>query len=333
MMTPLSSFADRCRGALLGTAFGDMLGAPVEGWSAPDVRSVYGEPPAADLLLAASAGRYTDDTQMTLATLRSLIRCGKVDAADCARACAAAFDPARRYGRSATAVLMAIRQGVDPRQTARMLFPQGSWGNGAAMRSAPIGLYGGHLPVDDLRALVADAVCCTHQHTEALDAALAQARIIGRFSRLAAGQAVDGASVLVELSNSCIDSRMTAALLEASRLLHAAAPVHAASEVLGCGVRSAESVPLALYAALRHLDAPSFAVLSTIACGNDTDTLAAMTGAVVGARYGAGCFPAEWHLALERGVDGYDALTSGADELAAQVSKAGLFVDFYRGMG
>jgi poly(ADP-ribose) glycohydrolase ARH3 len=326
-------FADRCRGALLGTALGDLLGAPVEGWTASEIQVVYGHPPRPLELLAASGGRYTDDTQMTLATLRSLLRCAAVDGADCARSCAAAFDADRRYGRSATAILTAIRDGADPRRTARLLFPQGSWGNGAAMRIAPVGLYCGHLPPQQLRPRIADAVCATHDHPEAVDAALVQAMAIGHLSRVAIGQPVQTEHLMKGLIAACDDAALTFALQKTIELLQTKADALEAAEALGRGVRSSESVPLALFVALRYLDDPTTALRAAVGCGGDTDTVAAMTGALVGALNGADCFPAPWHAALERGANGYDALLVGADALAGLVVQAGLFVDFYGVIG
>jgi len=333
MSSRVQQFSSRCRGALLGSAFGDVLGAPVEGWPAARIATEYGSPPDSTALFAADSGRYTDDTQMLLATLRSLLRSKGVDGADCGRACAEAFDPARRYGRSATAVLEAVRGGVDPRQTARLLFPQGSWGNGAAMRIAPVGLFCGHLPAAELRVRVAEAVCFTHDHSEAVDAALVLAMTVGRFSRLAAGQPVDGSRLLTELAEACIDATMHEALLLAAELLQQRMAIPKAAARLGNGVRSSEAVPLALYVAFSHLDAPMTAILAAVGCGGDSDTVAAMTGAIVGARHGDDCFAKNWHHSLEPGTDGYDALAAGGDALAMKTVEAGLFVDFYRGIG
>jgi poly(ADP-ribose) glycohydrolase ARH3 len=81
-MLDASVVSDRVLGGVLGGAVGDALGAPFEGlWShsIPD--------PAA--LIAGFAefegypnGQYTDDTQLTVATLRSIVRRGQIDPAD-----------------------------------------------------------------------------------------------------------------------------------------------------------------------------------------------------------------------------------------------------------
>src|SRR5205814_7451523 len=80
--------ADRVLGCVLGGAVGDALGAPFEGlWA----RSI----PEPAVLLSDYAefegfprGQYTDDTQLTVATLQSVVRAGCIDPADIARSIA-----------------------------------------------------------------------------------------------------------------------------------------------------------------------------------------------------------------------------------------------------
>jgi ADP-ribosyl-[dinitrogen reductase] hydrolase len=54
------------------------------------------------------------------------------------------------------------------------------------------------------------------------------------------------------------------------------------------------SVPVALFAALRHRDNPRQAIEAVLACGGDTDTNAAMTGAVLGSLHGPDVWPESW---------------------------------------
>ena len=77
---------------------------------------------------------------MAIALARSLVRLGRCDAEDCARAYAAEFQPGRGYGASAVRVLRALSQGADFRTIGEKYLPGGSFGNGGAMRIAPLGL-------------------------------------------------------------------------------------------------------------------------------------------------------------------------------------------------
>src|SRR5947209_5984159 len=87
MLTP-AELTDRVLGCVLGGAVGDALGAPFEGlWS-----DCIPEPP---VLLAGFAeyegfprGQYTDDTQLTVATLKSVVRRGGIEPSDIARSIA-----------------------------------------------------------------------------------------------------------------------------------------------------------------------------------------------------------------------------------------------------
>jgi len=85
------------------------------------------------------AGRYTDDTQMMIALAESLIEHDTIMPAALARAFCDAYDPARGYGGGTRRVISLLQVGVDVQAAARQVFDgQGSRGNGAAMRVAPI---------------------------------------------------------------------------------------------------------------------------------------------------------------------------------------------------
>ncbi|PLY02879.1 MAG: hypothetical protein C0623_03040 [Desulfuromonas sp.] len=308
-------YRDRCAGTILGTAFGDALGAAVEGWTADEIRSEHGE--IRDFLEGrGGAGRYTDDTQMMLGMARSLVRIGKIDGADCARSCAELFAPERGYGRSATRILMALETGADYRETATVLFPEGSFGNGAAMRIAPVGLLSGSKEPKLLRPWVVEAVRATHVHDEAIDGALVVAAAVGILSRMRVFSEVNGPGFLFELSPYCRTMEMRSRMMLASRLLEEKPSRDEVVARLGNGVRTLESVPTALYTAMRFISEPEEALVAAVGYGGDADTIAAMTGAVVGACHGASAFPQRWHEQLERGADGYDALCEVSRQLA-----------------
>lgn len=311
---------DRCTGAILGTAFGDALGAGVEGWSAADISNEYGD--VRDYISARmGAGFYTDDTQMTLATARSLVRIGFVDGADCASSCAAAFDPDRGYGRSAIDILNALAKGADYSDSATLLFPEGSYGNGAAMRIAPVGLLCGDMDQSVMRATVFEAVRATHTHEEAIDGALIVAATVGKLSRLENPASLDGPALLRDLSPLCRTMEMRSRVMLASQMLEDDLPSDEVLSCLGNGVRTLESVPTALYTAMKFFADPEQAVIAAVGYGGDADTIAAITGAVVGSLNGAVAFPQRWHAGLERGDDGYEALLAVSRQLSELIQR------------
>lgn len=305
---------DRFIGALLGTAFGDALGAPVEGLDRETIRERFGE--VRDFLPGPRGrGYYTDDTQMTLALARSLVRCGGVDGADCARSYAAHFDASRGYGRSAAEILRALGDGADYRHTGTLFFPEGSYGNGAAMRIAPLGLLYAPDVLQKWRADVFEAVRCTHVHPEAVDGAMVQALAVSRMAREGLPQS-SPESLLNRLTSACETDAMRKALAVVADLLQRSVSDAEAAETLGTGVASVESVPIALFLAFRYLEDPELALVRAVGLGGDADTIGAMTGAVVGTHHGWRSFPPRWFRGLENGPDGRDALMEAGRALA-----------------
>ena len=301
-------------GSLLGVAFGDVLGAAVEMQNRPQILRRYPQMLRDFQATERGFGCYTDDTEMTLALARSILRLGEVDGADCAAAYVDHFTAERGYGRSAQQVLAALGQGADWRATGRLLFAEGSFGNGAAMRIAPVGLVYGHLDAAALSEKVRGAVWMTHCHREAIEAALLQARAIGLLRQ--AGAPPEGGAVVAELMDYLVDSVLQESLVQVARLLDEQAPAEVVSARFGCGVRSRASWPPALWAALRFVDDPEEAIVQAVNLGGDTDTIGAMTGALVGALHGDTWFPARWFRHLENGPDGRDAIIATAEALA-----------------
>ncbi len=303
-------------GSMLGCAFGDVLGSAVEMQSRCEILQQH--PDLVRDFLPSERGHdigcYTDDTELTLALARSIVRCRGVDGADCAAAYAEAFTPQRGYGRSAVAVLTALQQGADWRSTGTMLFADGSFGNGGAMRIAPIGLLYGQLDYLLLYAKVKAAVWMTHTHTEGIEAALLQARAVGLM--LNADGLPDAHEFTRQLLWYAPESILNSKLELLSELLRQQASADAVVEAFGCGVRSADSWPPALWAALRYIDNPEEAIIQAVNLGGDTDTIGAMTGALVGALHGDQWFPSRWYQQLENQQNGRDELISVAEQLA-----------------
>ncbi|BDT96075.1 hypothetical protein IFM12275_60510 [Nocardia sputorum] len=121
--------------SLDGLSVGDALGAefPIVGRSIPDLR-------ACDL--PARQSGWTDDTEMACTVVAQLSSHGAIEQDRLAAAFARRFDPRRDYGFLAVDTLRRIRNGVHWREAAGAAFDgQGSCGNGAAMRVAPLGAF------------------------------------------------------------------------------------------------------------------------------------------------------------------------------------------------
>lgn len=276
-------------GCLLGQAIGDGLGAPYEGLL-DDL--IYRMGPADAIVRGGQEDvlRYTDDTQMAIGVAEALIEPGEVDEETLCAAFASNYDPARCYGPGARRILEAIRDGEGWRPLARAVFPGGSLGNGAAMRAAPIGL----LFCDDLDRVAEQAersASPTHSHPTGVDGARLLAVAValalrgGRFDRKAFYQ---------ELSRYAKAEEFQWQLSVARRLRR--------TESVGGFGNSLEAhrsvmSSIAIFAASPD-DYPGV-VSRAIGQGNDTDTLAAMAGALSGARLGIEGLPAHLIEKLE----------------------------------
>ncbi len=308
------TFEDRCIGCLLGTACGDILGAGVEGWSAREIRETHGE--LRDFADSARGyGCYTDDTQMTLALATSLVERGRLDAENVSAKYAEFYEPWRGYGGAAHRVMQALQYGADYRGTGRLQFPDGSFGNGGAMRIAPVGLVYRHAPPDVLHAAVADAILCTHVHPEGVDGAFIQAKAVAAAAKVSPAQ-FDPLQLITELQDACRTTIMLAKLEKVSRGLNNGEDDVTVIASTGNGIRASEAVAAAIWAFLRYGGAPEECIIRAVGFGGDTDTIGAMAGALVGALHGASWIPARWYNNSENGEHGRDEIESVARGLA-----------------
>ena len=300
---------DAARGALLGTFVGDALGMPYEG-SSPERVPERVEMAEARL----GRGTYTDDTEMMIALAESLLDRGRVEAEPLAQAFLAAHRPERGYGGGTLAVFGLWRAGVSVEDAALRAVPGGSYGNGAAMRVAPVGVLFAQDP-ERLRVEAERSASVTHAHPLGVDACVVQATAVGA--------AVRGEEILSAVRSAAATDDLAERIERVAELLEGSVvcPAQAAA-TLGSSSAGPESVPLAVYAALSHrsfAEAAGFAVR----CGGDTDTVAAMSGAIAGARDGAEAIPARWLHALEAGPRGRGHVEELAAALASAAGEAG----------
>ncbi|MFO0852735.1 MAG: ADP-ribosylglycohydrolase family protein [Gemmataceae bacterium] len=297
---------DRFRGCLLGLAVGDALDAPFETLEAADIFARFGLPDA--ILATAATGplRYTDDTEMAINLAESLVEVGEIQGDALMRAFAANFDPLRGYGGGAIRIIGAARNGGDWRATSETVYPGGSFGNGAAMRVAPVGLLF-HDDPDKVWEQARLSARVTHRHPLGVEGA--------RLLALAVAQAVSAEEIdrkvfLQTLLDRAETEEFRWALRTARKMKRgdSVAP-------LGNGVAAHQSVVTAIACFLATPPAFDLAVGRAIGLGGDTDTLAAMTGALCGAFGGTGVIPAKLLDRLEVGPKGRGCIIEMADKL------------------
>lgn len=245
---------------------------------------------------------WTDDSAMAFVLHAHLAAHGEILPDTLAREFAAAYarDPDRKYGPSMHSVLRRIGAGEDWRTVTEGQFGgQGSHGNGAAMRVAPLGAWFHHDP-PAAAAQARLSALTTHAHPEAVAGAVAVAVAAALAAAGAGREAPARAEFLREIAGRVPDSDVRSGLLTAARLPAHTSVRHAAS-VLGSGtlISAQDTVPFALWSAAGHLDDLCESLWQTVAGWGDRDTTCAITAGVVASRTGTADVPPAWSRARE----------------------------------
>jgi ADP-ribosylglycohydrolase len=275
--------------SLQGLALGDAFGSQ---FFVPGNRQAF-----IDQTLPGGPWEWTDDTEMAASVFTTLIEYGEIHQNALAAAFATHHDFDRGYGPGANRLLRLIREGGDWRVLSKDMFDgTGSWGNGGAMRVAPLGAWF----ADDLEQAAEQAARSaevTHAHPEGIAGAVAvavAAAIAGTGEAIAPGPFLDHvvAHVPVGLVHDGIR--------RAREILTIGDPATAA-RILGCGrdVSAQGTVPYTLWAVARHLDFYETALWTTASAGGDVDTTCAIVGGIIGTRLPGGHLPPEWSRELE----------------------------------
>ncbi|MEU6477818.1 ADP-ribosylglycohydrolase family protein [Streptomyces sp. NPDC047017] len=237
--------------------------------------------------------QWTDDTEMACSVVAVLAAHHRIDQDALARSFAHHHDFDRGYGPAVNRLLRLVREGGDWRELAAALFNgRGSWGNGAAMRIAPLGAWYADDPEQATHQAEISAYP-THQHREAVVGAMAVAAAAALVAAPggppSAGALLDGVIALVPGR-----SAVGAGLRRARGMLDYGDATTVAA-VLGCGRRTSahDTVPFALWSAARSLGDFEGAFWRTAQVGGDVDTTCAIVGGVLAAGE-AGAPPAEW---------------------------------------
>ncbi|MFE3874154.1 ADP-ribosylglycohydrolase family protein [Kitasatospora sp. NPDC059146] len=294
-----SAARDALEGLALGDGFGErwfpLFRTPKAAFAQIRARRVPPETP----------WHWTDDTAMALSVYGILTAYEAVHQERLAQAFGATYlaDAYRGYGNGMSLLLprLAARPSAWREESRKLFDGQGSLGNGAAMRVAPLGAWF-HADLDEAAEQAALSAEVTHAHPEgiagavavALAAALA-ARGRGGVGAPAPAPAPAGAAFLAEVAGRTPAGPVREGLSRAAELAPDTEPWRAA-DLLGNGqrVRAGDTVPFALWSAAHHLDSLTDALWSTAEGLGDVDTTCAITGGVVAARTGLGGPAAGW---------------------------------------
>ena len=292
MTKPEEARLARARQSLSGLAVGDAFGETMFG----DPREVA-KRAAKRLISTRRPWRWTDDTAMALSIVEVLGRFGAIDPDALAEAFARrwADDPGRGYGQGAFNLLTRVSYGAPWRREAQRLFDgQGSYGNGAAMRAAPIGAYfAGDL--DRVRAEALRSAEPTHAHPDGAAGAVAVA-----IAAALAATGIDRHRLIAEVIRFTPPGQTRERLGRAADTDLTAEPA-AVGEQLGTGLEVAahDTVPFALWVCARHLDSYEEALWTAAGQHGDRDTLGAIVGGIVVLATGEDAIPTRWRAAAE----------------------------------
>jgi ADP-ribosylglycohydrolase len=290
-------FRDRLTGVLLGTAVGDALGLVCEGMSSRRISRRFGRLDRYHLL--GRTGYVSDDTEQSALVAQSLARHpGDLDR--CVRA----------FRRSLLGWFWRLPWGIGlatVRSSFKIMLGLSrsgvrSAGNGSAMRAAIVGAFFPHDP-DKRRAFGTAIGSVTHTDDRAVQGALFVAELI--------------ATGPEEARRIVTEPVLGEALDRAAELAKRGAPTSEASEALMTSGYVVHSVPFALYCYLRYGDSPLLALQECIGAGGDTDSIAAILGAWLGARHGEPGLPSHLIAELNDGPFGPTHLRGLAAALAA----------------
>jgi ADP-ribosylglycohydrolase len=270
-MTPIQ----RAHLSLDGLSVGDSFG---EGFfSHPNVV----EGLIAQRALPSTPWRWTDDTQMAISIVDVLERYGTIDQDVLALQFGERYESGRGYGPAMHGMLRALRYGAKWSELAPALFEgQGSFGNGSAMRVAPLGAYFADESFETIIAEATKSAVVTHTHAEAVAGAIA----------IAVGAAVvwqtreaplTRSEFLSQVSPHVPDSLVQDGIRRAIKLGDVS--VRTAVSALGNGdkVSCPDTVPFCLWCAGGSLQSFKEAMWRTVEGLGDRDTTCAIVGGML----------------------------------------------------
>ncbi len=300
MKTP--TLQERFKGCLLGLALGDAVGAPYEGGMTgmkiqDSSESILG---------------YTDDTEMAIGVAESLANSKGLNLDDMAKRFAENYNPYRGYGYGTSAILQMVKSGIPWSDANRKVFKEGSFGNGAAMRATPLGLFF-YKDSSALRDAVERTSSITHTHRLGKEGAVLIAFSVSLI--LLSKDEVKERDFLEELR---LFTKIEEYLDKLSWIRRFLYENHSSAYMalkLGHSVLAHESVPASIYAFLKYGHDFRKTIEFCISLGGDTDTIASMAGALSGCLVGMNGLPDDWIKRLENEEKGREYIGILADKL------------------
>lgn len=299
---------------LVGCAIGDALGNPFEMHPAqePGLVAWDGLFKEGGTFWWGQPGQYTDDTLMSMALGSSLVEHQGFNMADVGSKYLAWMESGntRGIGGSTATALHRLKNGASILESGVTHTPDGQpcGGNGTAMRASPIGLVYRHNLTKLMEIAIKDA-SITHNSLEPKIGSVAVALGVA----LLANRVSTPQSVVWDVSEALTDSLVKFKLELAQKWLEQGTPLDTIAAEALASIGTNGYVPETVGAAFFCLGATtSFkdAVIMAVKGGGDTDTTAAIVGAMAGTWYGMEGIPEEY-----KSVENFELLDNLTEEL------------------
>jgi ADP-ribosylglycohydrolase len=282
----------RAHGCLLGQLAGDALGSLVEFQSPADIRRRYPEglrDIADGGTFGTIAGQPTDDSELALALARSIVAPGRYDAALTASSyvywyATGPFDVGTTTRRALSAAVGAgaAQEALD---AATRSADAGSQANGSLMRISPLGIWGAGMDPEALAEVARADSRITHPNVVCQEACVVYVIAIAHAIETGAGPRDVYAYALNWAQRHSQDSSVVDALVAAER----AAPADFMTNS-GWVLTALQNA----FFRLLHAETLEAGVIGSAMAGGDTDTNAAIAGALLGAVHGREAIPVRW---------------------------------------
>jgi len=239
---------------------------------------------------------YTDDTEMALSIVEILQERGGIDQDRLATRFAGRMQSHRNYGQGAYAVLCGVKAGLNWRMLTRIGFRgMGSFGNGAAMRVAPLGAFFADQPLEIVCNQARLSAEVTHAHAEGIAGAIAVAAAAALAWQRRAASGALGRTWIAAVRDAIPHGYTRDAVAEALDVPSDATVVEAARTLgNGSGVTAPDTVPLCLWVVAHASRGFEQALWHTVSALGDRDTTCAIVGGVLALTSGPDGIPQRW---------------------------------------
>jgi ADP-ribosyl-[dinitrogen reductase] hydrolase len=283
----------RAQGCMLGQLAGDALGSLVEFRPAEEITKRYPDGPRRlenGGTWNTIAGQPTDDSELALSLARSIVRSGRYDDEAAATAYSRwidshPFDVGRATDAALSAGSRALREQRQVASAARDAALNDTQANGALMRIAPLGIFGSFLPPVELFKLARIDAGLTHPHGICRAANGLFATAIAFAIRTGLGAAATYEYALSVGRSEAVARRVLEALQNAKERTPEDFIQHAGWVLI--------AFQNAFHQLLRARNLED-GIVNTVRLGGDTDTNAAIAGALLGAVHGREGVPRQW---------------------------------------